>query len=87
MAQAAVKEGARGLTPTGERDLIQRVVEAAGEGATREVDRIASRIGWRNMLKLAAWGFALLCGGYLTGYWNAAAARIDTAEGASFMRT
>jgi hypothetical protein len=53
MAASAVKGGARGLSPEGERELIRRVVETVGDGAERHIDRLAWRIGLRNTAKMA----------------------------------
>ena len=51
-AREAVKGGARGLTPEGEADLIQRVSEAAVVATRREAARIVRRSGFATAAKL-----------------------------------
>jgi hypothetical protein len=68
-AQDAVKGGARGLTPEGERELIRRVAEAAAESTEREAERIVRRFDLGMALKVAvALAFFALAGG-AGGYW------------------
>ena len=66
-AREAVKGGARGLTPEGERDLIHRVVETVGVHTEHHVDRLAWRIGFWNTAKLALAGVMLCVAGYGVG--------------------
>ena len=56
-----------GLTPEGERALIQRVVDTMGEGAERHIDWLARRIGVWNTVKLTVLGLALRSAGYVVG--------------------
>ena len=70
-AQESVKDGARGLTPEGERELIRRVTAAAAESTEREVERIVHRFDLGLAVKGAV---ALACfalAGGAGGYWLA----------------
>jgi hypothetical protein len=67
-AQESVKDGARGLTPEGERELIRRVTAAAAESTEREAERIVSRFDLGLVLKVA---IALACFALAGGYWLA----------------
>ena len=66
-AREIVGKGARGLSPEGEKALIQRIAETSADATHREIDRMALRIGWKNAILLAISGLVLLGGGYLIG--------------------
>lgn len=80
-AHAAATGGARGLTPDGERALIERIGGEVAAAAEREVGRLARRADLLRALQLAALGLALLAAGYGAGQWSGAHAR----EGSVFM--
>ena len=63
-AQAAVRDGARGLTPDGERQLVERLARSIAERTEGMVERRTSRLGWRALAGVSA---ALLAGMVLAG--------------------
>src|SRR4051812_4579078 len=84
-ASLAVKDGARGLTPQGEADLIRRVTQAVTEGTEREAERIVRRFDFRMGMLIASIGLALLGGGYYWGRSERDPARAAAIESAAFM--
>jgi hypothetical protein len=80
-ALATVTDKARGLTSEGERELIQRVVTAAGDATEREAARIVRRLSLIHMAMLVTVGLALGGGGFYAGSRFA----VGAANGASFM--
>ena len=84
-AHAAATDGARGLTPEGERALIDRVGGEVGTVAEREVERLVSRADLRRALQLAALGLSLLGVGYGVGRWDGQRQRAHALEGAAFL--
>ena len=70
-AKAAVGTGARGLSEQGERELIYRLSENALSVTSREVERFARRISFRNSFLFGLAGLLLLAGGFVWGHWNA----------------
>ena len=76
--------GARGLTPDGERALIQRVAEATALGAEREMLRLSYRLDTRMTVGLAATALLLLVTGYGFGRWQDSKYQ-DVIDNASFL--
>jgi len=68
-AQEAVKDGARGLTPEGERELIRRVTDAAAESTERRAERIVSRLHLGLAVKVAIALAVFALAGGAGGYW------------------
>ena len=62
--------GARDLTPDGERELVQRVAEAAALGAEREMLRVSRRLHLRMTFGLATAAVLLRAIGYALGRWE-----------------
>ena len=62
--------GARSLTPDGERELIQRVSEAAALGTEREMLRLSRRLDVRLAFGLTIAALLLLAIGYTLGRWQ-----------------
>jgi hypothetical protein len=69
-AHAAATDGARGLTPEGERALIDKVGGEVAAVTEREVERLVGRIDLRRAVQLAALGLVLLGAGYGVGRWD-----------------
>jgi hypothetical protein len=84
-ASEAVKGAARGLTPEGEADLIQRVSQAAAVATRREAARIVRRSGVTTAAMLAAAGLLLAGAGYGVGRWDGARQGAAAVEGAAFL--
>ena len=71
MAWEAVKVGARGLSPEGERELIHMVAENAIGVTGQAVERLIRKATFRNSLSIALAALAILAAGFLWGDWNA----------------
>ena len=84
-AREAVRGGARGLTPEGEADLIQRVSQAAVVATQREAARIVRRSGFVTAAMLALAGLLLAGAGYGVGRWDGARQGAAAVEGAVFL--
>jgi hypothetical protein len=84
-ASEAVRGGARGLTPEGEADLIQRVSQAAAVATQREAARIVRRSGFATAAMLALAGLLLAGAGYGVGRWDGARQGAAAVEGAAFL--
>ena len=84
-AREAVRGGARGLTPEGEADLIQRVAQAAAVATQREAARIVRRSGVTTAAMLAVAGLLLAGAGYGVGRWDGARQGAAAIEGAAFL--
>ena len=84
-ASEAVRGGARGLTPEGEADLIQRVSQAATVATQREAARIVRRSGFATAAMLAVAGLLLAGAGYGIGRWDGARQGAAAVEGAAFL--
>ena len=84
-ASEAVRGGARGLTPEGEADLIQRVSQAAAVATQREAARIVRRSGITTATMLAMAGLLLAGAGYGVGRWDGARQGAAAVEGAAFL--
>jgi hypothetical protein len=84
-ASEAVRGGARGLTPEGEADLIQRVSQAAAVATQREAARIVRRSGVTTAAMLAVAGLLLAGAGYGVGRWDGARQGAAAVEGAAFL--
>lgn len=84
-AQEAVKGGARGLTPEGETELIQRVTDAVAETTEREAERVVRWFDLQMGLRMAVGMLLLLGSGYFLGQANADPARAAAIESAAFM--
>lgn len=71
-AEAAVRDGARGLTPDGEKQLVERVARSIGDAAEGLVVRRARRLDWKislcASLALAVCMSASAGAGYWIGY-------------------
>jgi hypothetical protein len=85
IASEAVRGGARGLTPEGEADLIQRVSQAAVVATQREAARIVRRSGVTTAAMLAVAGLLLAGAGYGVGRWDGARQGAAAVEGAAFL--
>jgi hypothetical protein len=68
-AREAVKGGARGLTPEGERELIKRITEAVVDTTEREAERIVRRFDLMMVLKVAVALAAFVLISFTGGYW------------------
>lgn len=86
-AGEAVSDGARGLTPEGEADLIRRVARAAATATERQASRIVNRFEFALGMKLAGIAVILLCCGYGLGRWDGARLGARSVEGAAFLGT
>jgi hypothetical protein len=84
-ASEAVRSGARGLTPEGEADLIQRISQAAVVATQREAARIVRRSGVTTAAMLAVAGLLLAGAGYGVGRWDGARQGAAAVEGAAFL--
>jgi hypothetical protein len=84
-ASEAVRGGARGLTPEGEADLIQRVSQAAVVATRREAARIVRRSSFVTAAMLAVAGLLLAGAGYGVGRWDGARQGAAAVEGAAFL--
>jgi hypothetical protein len=84
-AREAVRGGARGLTPEGEADLIQRISQAAVVATQREAARIVRRSGVTTAAMLAVAGLLLAGAGYGVGRWDGARQGAAAVEGAAFL--
>jgi hypothetical protein len=84
-ASDAVKDGARGLTPQGEADLIRRLTDTVAEGTEREAERIVRRLDFRMGMVVTAIGAALLGGGYYWGRSSGDPVRVAAVESAAFV--
>ena len=76
--------GARGLTPEGERMLIQHVAEAAACGAERELLRLSRRLAVRTTCAVVLVALVLLTSGYAIGRWQGAG-QLEAIRGVSFL--
>lgn len=84
-ASEAVRGRARGLTPEGEAELIQRVAQAATVATQREATWILRRSGFTTAAMLAAAGLLLAGAGYGVGRWDGARQGAAAVEGAAFL--
>jgi hypothetical protein len=84
-AREAVRGGARGLTPEGEAELIQRVSQAAVVATQREVARIVRRSSFATAAMLTVAGLLLAGAGYGLGRWDGARQGAAAHEGAVFL--
>jgi hypothetical protein len=83
-AREAVQNGARGLTPEGEVELVRKVCETVTESTYAEAGRIARRIAGGLALKAGAVGVALLVVGLVVGRLTAPDAQARAMESAGF---
>ena len=91
MAREAVKGGARGLSPEGERELIHMVAENAVGVTGQAVERLIRKATFRNSLSMALAALAILAAGFLWGDWNAPGrggflGSVETANDVGFMQ-
>lgn len=84
-ALATVTDKARGLTPEGERALIDKVGGEVATVAEREVERLVGRADLRRALQFAAAGLVLLSAGYGAGRWDGQRQGAAALEGAAFL--
>ncbi|GEO43030.1 hypothetical protein SAE02_71780 [Skermanella aerolata] len=77
-ARSAVKDGARGLTPEGEADLIKRVIQAVGQQAKTSLEQHRLRLDRKTSIMaggIVAAGLILAgVGGYWAGWSSGAQA-------------
>lgn len=73
-AEAAVRDGARGLSPEGELMLVERLSRSIGEGAAERVERLIERrtrrLGWRLGLIAAGMMLVGMSAAAGVGYWG-----------------
>lgn len=68
-AESAVRDGARGLTPEGEKQLVERVARSIGDAAEGLIKRRTHRLDWKISLFASVALAVCMAASAGAGYW------------------